>query len=322
MNKINLIEEIIDTMPKGLDKLETMYYIYIKTCQIFSYDVRYNDSPYIIAEYIKNNYQNIKRVRETDVVCTVWAKIYMDLLKKVGVKDSLVHRNGHSWVEGHVNNLIIYSDPTYGAYTDFARVKHHDSVQHFYPVTSEKTDKLPIMDTKADFNIDELNKRIGYEVTEEETFSFLEKSIADMDTLKEKVEFILKYAKLTGYDQFSDWQYIKNLLRVLLRDNHCQIIFGALTKINEDYTFLEKDLIVVDDDDKYHYYLLSDTIDLVSKEELIENAKDGYCMRTLYKPIGLEYPLKFTRPKASLHYYLNVRGFKNKTKEKCYNITR
>lgn len=316
MNNINLIEEIIDNMPTGLNNLEKMYYIYIRTCQIFNYDVRYNDSPYIIAEFIKNNYQNIKKITETDVVCTVWAKIYMDLLKKVGVKDSLVHRNGHSWVEGHVNNLIIYSDPTYGNYTDFARVKHHNLVHHFYPVTAEKTDKLPIMDSKADFDIMELNKKIGYEVTEEDEFKYFEEKIATIDTLKEKVEFVLKNAKYVGYDPFGDWQYIKNLLRVLLHEEHCHIIFGALTKIDEDYNFLEKELVVVHDEDDYYYYLIDNTIDLVTREELIDNAKLGYAIRPLYKEIGVQYPLKFKRPEFSLHYYLNVRGFKNKMLKK------
>lgn len=322
MNSINLIEEIIDTMPVGLSDLEKMYYIYIRTCQIFSYDIRYNDSPYIIAEFIKNNYQSIRKIKETDVVCTVWAKIYMDLLKKVGIKDSLVHRNGHSWVEGHVNNLIIYSDPTYGNYTDFARVKHHNSVHHFYPVTAEKTDKLPIYDSKAFFNIEELNKRIGYEVTEEKEFKFLEEKIYSMDTLKEKVEFILKNAKFVGYDSFGDWQYIKNLLRVLLHEEHCNIIFGALTKIDEEYNFDEKELVVVRDEDSYYYYLLSNTIDLVSKNELIDNAKLGYAIRPLYKEIGVDYPLRFKRPEFNLHYYFNVRGIKNKIRKKCYNKVR
>ena len=316
MSNINLVKEIIDQMPEGLDKLETMYYIYIRTCQIFSYDSRYNDSPYILAELIKYNYQNIKHVKDVNVVCTVWAKIYMDLLKRVGIKDSLINRNGHSWVEGHVNNLILYSDPTYGAYTDFARVKHHNAVHHFYPVTAEKTDKLPIMDTNANFNIDELNEKIGYKVTEEEEFSFFEEKVANMECLKDKVDFILRNTNISEYDPLNDWQYIKNLLRVVLHEDHSHIIFNTLTKVNDDYTFDEKDLIVVDDDDDYYYYLLTDTIDLISDKELLEYAMNGYGIRSSYKDIGFDYPLKFRMPKASLHYFLNIKGFNIKTKER------
>ena len=304
MNNINLIEEIIDKIPEGLTDLEKLYYIYIETCKIFDYDTRYNDSPYIIGEVIKHNYQNIKNIKETTIVCSVWSRMFMNLIKKVGIKAKYVSRGGHTWVES------------------YARVKHNDSIHHFYPVTDQETDRLPIMDTNAIFDIDKLNKKVGYVVSEDEFFDFLEKKIVNLPTLKEKIDVILENAQILGDNVFDDWQYIKNLLRVLLHEEHSQIIFGSLAKINDDYTFSEKELLIVEDNNNQYYYLFDKEINLVSTEELIANADSGYGIKTLYKNVKLDYPLKFKTPKASLHYFLSILGFKNKTHEKCYNKTR
>ena len=322
MNNINLANEILMKIPDGLTQLEEAYYVYIRTCQIFSYDTRYNDSPYILAEAIKYNYQRIGNIKNINIVCSVWAKIYMDLLSGIGIKASLINRNGHSWVESYVDDMIIYSDPTYGVYTDFSRAKHNDSIHHFYPVTAEKTDKLPLFDSNAKFDIEELNRRIGYQVKEEEFFSSMEEKISEISGLKAKVDYILENANLIGTDNFADWEYLRNILRVLLPTNYQQIIYAYLTKVNDDYTFDNKFLMTVIEDDNYYYYLFDKDIDLLSKEEVLENANLGYGIKTLYKPIGLDYPLKFETPKASLHYFLNIKGFKNKNKEKCYNKIR
>ena len=312
MNKLNLIDEIIVRIPDELSDLEKIYYIYIRTCQLFRYDTRYIDSPYLIGELIKHNYQNIKNIRQTNVVCSVWSKIYIDLLKKIGIKAKLISRNGHSWVESYLDDMIIYSDPTYGKYTDFSRAKHNSSIHHFFPVTAEKTDKLPIRDSKANFDIDKLNKRIGYIDNEEVFFNMLEERISKMDSLNDKIKCIIANARFVYDDVLSDSEYLINTLRVLLKQDHRNIVYTNLVRVNDDYTFDNKMVISVLENDTYSYYVLDSSILTTTKEEILEYANNGYAMRANYSDIGIDYPLKFECPKYNLKYILSVSRFSNK----------
>ena len=116
-----LKESLISSVPEEFNQLEKSMYLYIKLCQIFSYDdVYYYDS----KTPTKGDVSNIADYDSTNnkIVCFEFAYIYSDLLRSIGInhikeRAPLEDRfdNAHANVEFLADNMAIFADSTVSA---------------------------------------------------------------------------------------------------------------------------------------------------------------------------------------------------------------
>ena len=113
-----LKEQLLKDMPQDFSQMEKSMYLYIKLCQVLSYDgdfVLTNDP----KEHSKVS--NIQTYDGTNnkVVCYEFSYIYADLLKSIGVEhirennaDGEKFRNVHTYIDFLVDDMPIKADST------------------------------------------------------------------------------------------------------------------------------------------------------------------------------------------------------------------
>lgn len=126
----NLKNEIINSIPSDYTKLEQCIYVYIRLCQILSYDSSYyvNNKEFIQFHESLANLEKISR-ENPNIVCYEFVTLYSELLEKIGIKsnvntqfymgvdenDKLVvdsFRDNHASLEFNVDCFIISADST------------------------------------------------------------------------------------------------------------------------------------------------------------------------------------------------------------------
>lgn len=119
-------------------------YLYLRTCQMFSYDSRYHYCTYPFlgkkAEKIKKeileNRINLKEVSNFNVVCKNYSEdVYSVLLKELLDTDSEIARGGHSYIEFQEGNQTIKADATLG---DLTRAKMKLQTHGYKPVSRDR----------------------------------------------------------------------------------------------------------------------------------------------------------------------------------------
>ncbi len=122
---MNLVERMNDELRgRRLSEFEKMRYIYLRCCEIFSYDARWNYFtffPINIIRQIENKILDLHNVNDTLVICHSFSKsVLKPLLDIFTTVDSKVVGEEHSYVEAKSEGKTWNLDATYG---DFARVK-------------------------------------------------------------------------------------------------------------------------------------------------------------------------------------------------------
>lgn len=183
--------EILSQELKGKDWTleEKSFYIYIRSCQLFSYDPRYefcfllsNECEELRYE-IKNRTIDLENVLDNRVICTTYSReVLMPLLNQLLGISTVRRGNKHSWVLFNDGIRNIEADGTISS--DLARVKMNLDTYGYNPDISECNfyDRLK-----------EISKKIGYIKDEYEKFY-----------LKKRVNQIFReYLKNTSITQIS-----------------------------------------------------------------------------------------------------------------------
>lgn len=151
MNVINMItQELAD---KDWDLLTQARYIYLRTCELFTYDPRYNYLEDFEKLDILNRKIDLENVTDNKVVCHSWSReVYIPLLKLIGIKGELIAENNfHEKVIFSIDNKIYNADACLSS--DLARVKMNNTTKRFYPIDAEKNFESKLL---------EIDKNIAY----------------------------------------------------------------------------------------------------------------------------------------------------------------
>ena len=181
MNLISTLNEEITY--KGLDTFEKIRYIYLRTCEIFSFDSRWYYAGILEDELLKNIVLNrpinLENITDYDVICHNYSKsIISVLLKKlVGVETEIIGKSYHSFVRLTLDDTMWDLDATL---SDFSRFKMQNLTSGFVPVGRvfdfygllEEIDRnlgyvpkeLPYLDDSSSLDeaIDEFNRLIKH----------------------------------------------------------------------------------------------------------------------------------------------------------------
>ena len=124
MNILEVLSKEIDKNDWTLD--EKAYYLYLRSCLLFSYDPRYKFYEKFFKDEsmlnsIRSTVIDVENVENNYVVCSSHSKVISDVLYKLlGIK-SQNQGKGHSWVEFNDGIREIEADST--IYSDISRVQ-------------------------------------------------------------------------------------------------------------------------------------------------------------------------------------------------------
>ena len=152
---MNLLEKIDDELRyRHLNDFEKARYIYLRCCELFSFDIRWNYADvtydYKLKDYLKNKRLDAENVDTELVICHNFTPDLLErLIHEFTTLDcETINENGHSFLK------MIYEGQTWdldGTRGDMARVKLNLSTTDF---------KGPIRD--YDLMLDEIDLNLGY----------------------------------------------------------------------------------------------------------------------------------------------------------------
>lgn len=188
-NKNNLIDGIVNTIPKELDDLTKARMVYLKLNQ----SVTYSDQ-YFAMNTAKNLYQNelseiynrsfdVSNLSTNSIICSNWSNIYANLLQEVGIDPKKIEiiQSGnavgsHRWVKMELDyGKILFADATnnINGMTDLANSKLGNSTGGFIITTPEEYAELKqiygsdaktfqAINSNKNSTISKIDENIGY----------------------------------------------------------------------------------------------------------------------------------------------------------------
>lgn len=235
---MNIKEEIIEYLKKkDWEPFQIAYYIYLKSCEIFSYNMRY-----LYDDKNKENiYQtriNINEVNQFEIVCSTWCFFMKDMLNLFGINVNIVKGNKtHVFVMVEIPPYKIKMDAMELGH-DLTRVKLGNTTTGFIDIN--KNDDFEIKLTQYDQEIrkdkmtylskgfaklqKKLQEQNYFQNTQLNSTFSNEMFIEKLDLIKELINHTSKFQK------YSDTFYYLNYLK-----------FKLLTKLEQsrihDYPF-------------------------------------------------------------------------------------
>lgn len=187
MNVLSVLSD--ELSDKEWDIKEKTRYLYLRSCELFSYDSRlwlyedyYDDVEYV--EEIMNHIIDLENMIDNRVVCTSHAKALAEIYKKLLNKNCNLTGTAHAWIMFNQGKIRMTADGTISS--DLARVKMSLSTKGYIPFNKNSS---------FDADIKEIDKKIGYIKEEYEDF-YIKKRVEGLED-----EFI-SYSKDFDSDEY------------------------------------------------------------------------------------------------------------------------
>ena len=290
-----LKSKILESIPEGLDNLQKAIFIYMKMCEILTYDDEFyavNQQGVVAFKHEKIDHINEITPSNNRVVCYEFNAIYSVFLKQLGFNYRTISRGymddfggGHAFLTFKSGEYIIKVDSVTGVLNgDIPRVKQKLPLEGVIILNKNK-------DTQEKFKaelkrMEGLYYKIGKEPTFEETLKAYEQSSPNITIIpfSEKLAIFFTKLKNNNYAQVDRLGYIQILKKTLFSqlelDNNISISY---IRNNHPLPDLEAESIVViaiDDDisDETKYYIYNARLGLneIEKEELQERFDNGH----------------------------------------------
>lgn len=290
-----LKSKILESIPEGLDNLQKAIFIYMKMCEILTYDDEFyavNQQGVVAFKHEKIDHINEITPSNNRVVCYEFNAIYSVFLKQLGFNYRTISRGymddfggGHAFLTFKSGEYIIKVDSVTGVLNgDIPRVKQKLPLEGVIILNKNK-------DTQEKFKaelkrMEGLYYKIGKEPTFEETLKAYEQSSPNITIIpfSEKLAIFFTKLKNNNYAQVDRLGYIQILKKTLFSqlelNNNISISY---IRNNHPLPDLEAESIVViaiDDDisDETKYYIYNARLGLneIEKEELQERFDNGH----------------------------------------------
>lgn len=290
-----LKSKILESIPEGLDNLQKAIFIYMKMCEILTYDDEFyavNQQGVVAFKHEQIDHINEITPSNNRVVCYEFNAIYSVFLKQLGFNYRTISRGymddfggGHAFLTFKSGEYIIKVDSVTGVLNgDIPRVKQKLPLEGVIILNKNK-------DTQEKFKaelkrMEGLYYKIGKEPTFEETLRAYEQSSPNITIIpfSEKLAIFFTKLKNNNYAQVDRLGYIQILKKTLFSqlelNNNISISY---IRNNHPLPDLEAESIVViaiDDDisDETKYYIYNARLGLneIEKEELQERFDNGH----------------------------------------------
>lgn len=290
-----LKSKILESIPEGLDNLQKAIFIYMKMCEILTYDDEFyavNQQGVVAFKHEQIDHINEITPSNNRVVCYEFNAIYSVFLKQLGFNYQIISSGymddfggGHAFLTFKSGDYIIKVDSVTGVLNgDIPRVKQKLPLEGIIVLNKNN-------ETKEKFKtelkrMEDLYYQIGKEPTFEETLKAYEQSSPNIMIIPfaEKLAIFFTKLKNNNYAQVDRLGYIQILKKTLFSqlelDNNISISY---IRNNHPTPNLEAESIVIiaiDDDmsDETKYYIYNARLGLneIEKEELQERFDNGH----------------------------------------------
>lgn len=258
MNLLDLFENELKN--RHLDDFETIRYLYLRTCELFYFDMRYHFNNYISKKMLSkiiNKEIDLTNVDDFRVICHTYSKYVLKRLINVFTNiDVIVHSGGHSFLTINDKNGCSWDlDATIG---DLSRVKIGTKTTGFKCIWRDKYNY-----------VDDIDKELGYNLKDRNDFfrtidfSSFEKFIEGINNL---------FNDNSKLNNFSDSLFcVKWLL------NGCFCLFSDCMGMDKNYNFYN---FILDKANGDLFYLSKDfdkyDISKISYDEGLQLSKKLY----------------------------------------------
>jgi len=291
MNVLELLNKEINNTDWTLE--DKAFYLFLRSCQLFTYDPRYNFYLNVFRDKsmlnkIENHIVDLENVDNNFVVCYSHSKVFSGLLYNLLELDTKEKGKGHSWVEFNDGIRDIEADST--IYSDLSRVKMGLNTYGYLPIHKEYgfEDKLKNIAIKVNYIDKEYNNGLimnkvnnlydeflNYIVPNES--STFEYNMYKLYSIKEMFD---SFDKLSG---FSDKEFCIRYLLNKLSLNESKISLFDNSDINNWkfiniylFDFIDEKIYFILDD-KYFYQICEyDALNYI-------NNMDGINKELIYK---------------------------------------
>ena len=252
---------------KHLTKDEAIRYIYLRTCEIFSYN---SGHIYIEDKNIRNKIDDYKpdisNVENFEIICHNYSKyILKELIKElVGSPVTLINENDHSYITTIFNNEKYELDATY---SDLMRVKMHLDTEGFRPINYLKNPYKEYLK--------EMDEDLGFDSHNYQN-DIIQFNLSN-SKITRSINIIGKLMKIYNLDtHFSDADYfIKYLLKRIAAKNmiESKVLIDFLYNLNRLYCVDEgfyKTYFYLYQNDKYVLKeITEDEVNTLKKQNII-----------------------------------------------------
>lgn len=201
MNVLELLDSEIRNQDWSLD--EKARYLYIRSCQMFSYDPRFSVCDGDLEYDIRYRLIDLEDVDDFRVVCTSFEReVFSTLLRELLGIDAIVHGSGHAWTVFNNGKRTIRADAT--NYYDISRIKFGLKTYGYKP-----------QERYYDFEqqLTEMDKKIGYIDSNYNSIFLKDKN---KNLFNEYLEYCQQNNEIVNDDDFS--VYKMNTIRELFND--------------------------------------------------------------------------------------------------------
>lgn len=267
MDLLKLLDE--ELSKKHLTEFEKVRYIYLRTCELFSFDAKYNSASLFdenLYNAILNRKIDIRNVNNFLVVCHSYSDALIKLIRELTTAQVELHQGAHSYVYYYEKDYTIWHlDATYG---DMSRVKLNLGTYGFSSGGLYSREKLI-----------EIDETMGYQ-TKSKLEYLKEIDVSSKEAIFKSINILLKNSKCKK--EFSDALFFVEWL--LLGINCCE--YNNSTYVGEDFNFHE-------------------IFSLPYNEELfcLSRSNNGYELKTC----GREEALRLTRNLKTKNDILNLK---------------
>ena len=261
-NKNNLIEGIVETIPKDLDDLTKARMVYLKLNQSVTYSDQYfamNTAKDLYKKELSEMYNksfDISDLSSNSIICSNWSNIYSDLLQEVGIDPKKIEivqlvqgTTAHRWVKMDLGDgKILFADATnnINGMTDLANSKLGNPTGGFIITTEEEYAKLKgiygrddlafrAINSNKNETISKIDENIGY------TNQQYMKDLEDVTNMYRQASSIPLDEKINIFKDLLESQEYTSLDVFSLSRQYAPQMLGSNTNVN---LFIKGDKVI------------------------------------------------------------------------------
>lgn len=306
-------EIVLNGMPANLTQIEKAHYIYVRLGELLTFSTKFNNST--TAEYVDLYGKDVdsSNLEYNQITCSMWAKIYEDLLHCVGINET--YRNNfqfHTFVTFKIDGVVWKADATQALImTDLACIQFGRGISYFGPTYARSVDEEHIHFQPPDLYKDEID-RMGKNIPSyrrrqerhEEIINELKQLKASNLSTKEKMDKLFAFIGVLSPGYYESKDYIHHLVKCMLTEEELERAKGReLLRTNEQKEVDILQCISLQEGDKYYYYLLAPKkpIKPVDRDFILKLKALGYGIDEKGIPGIKNYNVKFVAGKVSKH---------------------
>lgn len=223
-----IYEEIRDSVPSKLNKLEIARYLYLKCGLSFCFDTKINNTECSTFYQLLNEEINPLLFDRIQVNCFTWSQIYSSLLNEFEIDNKII-KYWHSYVNFFIDGVRWVADATYGKYSDLSRIQYGDRTALFGPCLYDWDSNTVTDNTDFILMLDHIDDKLGYS-RKNNMLKFkkllcsiknddIHKYISNEDIVVSKLKFIFSHVGCLSFGYYEAKEFVLELEKILLNDS-------------------------------------------------------------------------------------------------------